>query len=108
MNIAVACSGLEVAKRLDSAECFTCYAAPKGVMSGCRTFPNPKKPIRELAELFQALGIDVFICGSLLDREQECLEAYGIEVVTGAGLPASEAAHAFLAAHMTCDFGDED
>lgn len=108
MNIAVACEGLNVAKRFDAAECFTCYSVSKGIMSGCRTFPNPKVAADELGSLFHSLGIDVLICG-LIDRsDSSCFSAKGIDVVSEASGSASSLANDYLASHLSCeDFEDE-
>lgn len=97
MNIVVACDELNVARLFGAAECFTCYMVNKGIMSGCRTIPNPKLPAKDLAQFFKSVGVGILICDQISSQQKADFEGEGIEVSQGIRGLASEAASAHLA-----------
>ncbi|MDO4182775.1 MAG: hypothetical protein Q4E12_04115 [Coriobacteriia bacterium] len=113
MRIAVACSGLNVSRRLDTSDCFTCYNVDRGVIKGCQTLPLSITSTEDVLELLRAVAADVLICGAIsADDANEYCEA-GVEVLAGVDGSAKQVAtdyvnNALSGAMDLCGEEDDD
>lgn len=96
MRIAVACSGLSVAARYESAQDLTCYNVNRGIIVGCQNMPFPKMPAGEMARTLKSLGIDVLIVGAVKKGAEKHFREEGIDVVSGVEGSPRDAAAAYL------------
>ena len=96
MIIALTSSNGEVFQHFGHTPEFTIYETKGGELLGPRVVPTGEKGHGALADILDALGVEVLICGGIGGGAQMALDEIGVKVVGGASGKVADVVAAFL------------
>lgn len=96
MRIAVAASGLDVARQFAQCDSFTCYTVERGIITDCQNTPNPGPPFSLILEYLKALEVSTLIVGLIEEDIATGFCDADIEVVAGVTGNAREVVSQYL------------
>ena len=96
MIIAVTSANGEVFQHFGHTPEFTIYETKGGELLGPRVIPTGENGHGALADILDALGVEVLICGGIGGGAQMALDEIGVKVVGGASGKVSDVVAAFL------------
>ena len=96
MIIALTSSNGEVFRHFGHTPEFTIYETKGGELLGPRVVPTGEKGHGALADILDALGVEVLICGGIGGGAQMALDEIGVKVVGGASGKVADVVAAFL------------
>ena len=103
MIIALTSSNGEVFQHFGHTPEFTVYETKDGELLGPRVISTGEKGHGALADILDALGVEVLICGGIGGGAQMALDEIGVKVVGGASGKVADVVAAFLKGELVVD-----